>query len=71
MKRILSTVKTSWETTLAGIVAFLTIVLPQINTMFDDVATTNPDWNVVIGAVAILFGFGASRTGWKSTEQHK
>ena len=53
------------KTTIWGIIgaigAAIGVVAPQLQTIFDGDAATNPDWQVVIGtgvAVLALFGIG-------------
>jgi len=59
----------NWKTTVAGITAFLAVVTPQVQTLFDSDTATNPDWNIVVGAVGVLFAALFARDADKSTEQ--
>lgn len=42
------------KTTLAGIVAFIAILAPQMQTLLDNDAATNPDWNLIVAAGSAL-----------------
>ncbi|MCP4953961.1 MAG: hypothetical protein GY922_19150 [Proteobacteria bacterium] len=44
----------NYKTTVAGIVAFLAVLAPQMEKLFDSDAATNPDWNLIIAAGAAL-----------------
>ena len=59
----------NWKTTIAGITAFLAVVSPQIQMLFDSDAATNPDWNLIIAAIGVLFAALFARDADKSTEQ--
>ena len=58
----------NWKTTSAAIVAFLAVVAPQVQMLFDGVAETNPDWNIVVGAVGILLAGIFARDADKSSQ---
>lgn len=58
----------SWKTTAAGIVGALMVALPQIQTWLDEDPATSPDWMVVVGAIAVAFGFSMARDSDKSSE---
>lgn len=50
----------SWKTTLAGIMGFITLAWSQLQFLIDTDPTTNPEWNIVIGAfMALLTGLFA------------
>ncbi len=55
VNKIKKDVVSNWKTTIAGITAFLAVISPQVEKLFDNDAATNPDWNLVIGAVGVLF----------------
>ena len=44
----------NYKTTVSGIVAFLAVLAPQIQKLFDNDAATNPDWNLIVAAGAAL-----------------
>lgn len=46
----------SWKTTLAGIIAFFMLAGPEFLALLDDVATTQPDWTIIIAAFSTLIG---------------
>ena len=50
----------SWKTTIAGIIAGLVVVLPQIQNLLDSNPATVCNWNIVVaGAVAVIGGIAA------------
>ena len=59
---------TNWKTTLTGAVAADTVILPQVNNYLDDDPTTQPSMKLIVGALAIFFGFASARDGDKSSE---
>jgi len=59
----------SWKTTLGGIVAFIAILAPQLQTLLDSDAATNPDWNLIVAAASALMAALFARDADKSTEQ--
>jgi len=62
---------TNWKTTVAGAIAASAVIMPQVNYYLDDDPTTNMDIKIIMGALAILFGFAVSRDGDKSSEGNK
>ncbi|KAA3637788.1 MAG: hypothetical protein DWQ02_06215 [Bacteroidetes bacterium] len=44
------------NTTIAGILAFLSLLFGQIQFMFDSDMTTNPDWSMIVSALFVLIG---------------
>lgn len=44
----------SWKTTFAGIMGFIVLAWGQLQYMLDTDPTTNPEWNIVIGAFMTL-----------------
>lgn len=46
----------SWKTTLAGIMAFITLAWNQIQFMLDTDPLTNPDWSIIVGGLTVLIG---------------
>jgi ABC-type enterobactin transport system permease subunit len=61
----------SWKTTAGGIVAFIAILAPQMQTLLDNDAATNPDWNLIIAAASALMAAIFARDADKSTEDSK
>lgn len=61
----------SWKTTAAGIAQWLSVVSLQAQKAFDNDATTNIDWNIVMMATFLLVGLLVARDSDKSTESHK
>lgn len=58
----------SWQTTVAGIMAFIMLAWPELQTLWDGVAETMPDWNIVIGGLLTMLGLGAARDHGVSSE---
>ena len=44
------------NTTIAGILAFLSLLFGQLQFMFDTDAATNPDWSMIVSALFVLIG---------------
>lgn len=61
----------SWKTTVGGIVAFIAILAPQMQTLLDNDAATNPDWNLIIAAASALMAALFARDADKSTEDSR
>ena len=61
----------SWKTTVGGIVAFIAILAPQMQTLLDTDAATNPDWNLIIAAASALMAALFARDADKSTEDSR
>jgi len=59
----------SWQTTLAGIAAFLAVFFNQITAQFDSDPATIADWNLVVGAAAVAIGLILARDNNKSSEK--
>mgnify|MGYP003319794983 CR=1 FL=1 len=57
----------SWRTTVAGSIAGLTMLLPQIEILTDGDATTTADWNVIMLGLAIVLGFASARDNNKTS----
>lgn len=68
---ILQTATKSWKTTAAGIIAGLTVLLPELAKMIDaPEAATTPNWNTVVLAITVMLGLSLARDGDKSSEDH-
>lgn len=52
--------KGSWRTTVAGLLASMAVVGPELAKLFDADDATSPAWGLVIGALAVGFGLGAA-----------
>lgn len=59
----------SWRTTLAGLLAALTVCGPELAKLLDDDPATMPAWGLVLGAVVIGLGLGAARDNRVTSEQ--
>ena len=60
----------SWKTTVAGIIQWLIVVLPQAGYLFDSAdLSTNPDWNIVVASTAVMLGLLGARDGDVSSEK--
>ncbi len=58
----------SVNTTIAGIIAGLMIILPQLANLFDGDPETTLSETILISGIAIMFGGFAAKDGDKSTE---
>ena len=55
MKRMMQTATfDSWKTTLAGLVAMLAIIFPQLGFMFDGDPETAINWNTIVAAISVF-----------------
>ena len=62
--------KSSWRTTVAGILQFLAITATQIGFLFDEVElNTNPDWGLVVASLITLIGMIVARDNLVSSEE--
>lgn len=59
----------SWKTTTGGLIGALTLALPQIQAAIDGNPATVPDWNVLLGAIAMGIGLMSARDNNVSSEQ--
>lgn len=66
---MLKNFRKSWKTTWAGILQFLAIVATQIGFLFDGIATTNPDWGLLVASAITLIGLLTARDSDVSSEQ--
>ena len=62
---------TSWQTTVGGVLAWVVTVGAQLQTLFDADALTNPDWNLIVAATALLYAALSAKDAGKSTEDHR
>jgi hypothetical protein len=67
MNKILQ--KRSWKTTGAGLAAIMTVVGAALTQLTDGNPATNPDWSIVLPAVASGFGLMFARDNDKSSEE--
>ena len=58
----------NWKTTLSGIIGALVVVGAEVQKVLDGVDATQPDWNVVIGAVILALGLFFARDADKSSK---
>ncbi len=61
--------KKSWRTSLAGIIAGVTLLLGQIQTILDDDPKTNPDYTRIVEAVSVIALGLAARDEQVTSEQ--
>ena len=61
MKSVTDPALKSWRTTLIGFFSMVTLIWPQIQTLFDADTATNPDWNLVAGAVGVFIALAFAR----------
>lgn len=59
----------SWKTTLLGIISQLPVLGAQVKTLLDDDPSTNPDWAIIMGSLAIVFALFKARDHDVSSEQ--
>lgn len=45
----------SWRTTVGGLIAGAVMILQQLGPLFDSDPATNPDWNVVVAGIGIIW----------------
>ena len=58
----------NWKTTLSGLIGVLVVVGAEVQKFLDNDAATQPDWNVVIGAVVLALGLFFARDADKSSK---
>lgn len=58
----------NWKTTLSGVIGALVLIGAEVQKFLDGVETTQPDWNVVIGAVVVAVGLFFARDADKSSK---
>lgn len=49
------------KTTIGGLLSAIALIIGQVAKLFDGDATTNPEWTIVAGAVAIAWAFFKSK----------
>jgi len=54
------------NTTIFGILGFVSLLAEQVAFLFDDVATTNPDYGMLVSALFVLLGFASAKDGEKA-----
>lgn len=59
----------SKETTFLGILAFLSVLFPELLHQFDNDPDTIPNWNLVIAAFMTMLGLWRARDNNKTSEQ--
>tara|TARA_R100001594_G_scaffold149966_1_gene209416 strand:+ start:11223 stop:11426 length:204 start_codon:yes stop_codon:yes gene_type:complete len=58
----------NWKTTLSGLIGALVVVGAEVQKFLDNDVATQPDWNVVIGAVVLAIGLFFARDADKSSK---
>lgn len=58
----------NWKTTVSGLIGALVVVGAEVQKFLDNDAATQPDWNVVIGAVVLALGLFFARDADKSSK---
>ncbi len=61
----------NWKTTVGGIIAAVAVILNEVNLFFDNDAATNPDWNIVVAAVAAIWVALNIRDADKSSQDNE
>ena len=61
--------KANWKTTLAGLCGMLVVVIPQLQTLLDDVPETTPNWNLIVTAVVVFIGLFNARDARVTSKQ--
>ena len=59
----------SYKTTIAGILAALTVLSTEFGKLFDSDPATNPDYNTVVPALIMAYGLIAARDNKVTSEQ--
>ena len=58
----------NWKTTLSGLIGAVVVVGAEVQKFLDNDVATQPDWNVVIGAVVLAIGLFFARDADKSSK---
>ena len=58
----------NWKTTLSGLIGAVVVVGAEVQKFLDNDIATQPDWNVVIGAVVLAIGLFFARDADKSSK---
>tara|TARA_R100000664_G_scaffold34016_1_gene53440 strand:+ start:9054 stop:9257 length:204 start_codon:yes stop_codon:yes gene_type:complete len=58
----------NWKTTLSGVIGALVVIGAEVQKFLDGSEATQPDWNVVIGAVVLALGLFFARDADKSSK---
>lgn len=58
----------NWKTTLSGLIGAVVVVGAEVQKFLDNDIATQPDWNVVIGAVVLAVGLFFARDADKSSK---
>ena len=66
--KIVQNAAVSWKTSVAGVVAGLMVILPEVQSILDADPATNPDWNLIVAGITVILGFAAARDGDKSSQ---
>jgi len=61
--------KGSYKTTIAGILAALTVITSEAGRLFDADPKTDPDYNVVVPALIMAWGLISARDNKVTSEQ--
>ncbi len=51
------------NTTIFGILGFVSLLAEQISYLFDSVDATNPDYGMLVSALFVLLGFASAKDG--------
>jgi hypothetical protein len=54
---------------MSGVLQWFYILIPQLQTMLDSDATTNPDWNLIVLSTMTMIGLLQARDWNKTSEQ--
>ncbi len=58
----------SWRTTAGGVIAFLAVLFAQAAAMLDSDPLTVPNWDLLVGAAALLFSLWKARDNTVTSE---
>jgi hypothetical protein len=61
--------KGSWRTTVAGVVAFLSVLFGELNAAMDSDPETVANWNLVVAAGGVLYGLWKARDNAVTSEK--
>lgn len=61
----------SWRTSLSGLIAGVTVLFGQIQTLLDNDPSTNPEYTIVVGTISAMIAVLQVRDNKVTSEQAK